>query len=142
MHAESTTVSTSTSLDRPSSPLRSVGAVAAGLAAVVVLSTAVDLLCYATGVFPGEPAGMTTPDYLLAMIYRSVIQIGGGLLTARLAPRRPMLHVGVLAGIGTLAALAGAVAAAGMGPAWYAISLVVLAVPTVVAGGRMARRIA
>lgn len=120
--------------------LRSVGAVAAGLAAVVVLSTVADVVCHATGIFPADPADMSTAHYLLAMSYRAVIQIGGGYLTARLAPRRPMVHVGVLAGIGTLAAIAGTVAAAGLGPAWYAISLVVLAVPTVVAGGLLARR--
>src|SRR5262245_3726510 len=70
--------------------LRSVGAVAAGFVAVAVGSTLVDVVLHATSVYPpwGQPIGNGLS--LLATAYRVAITIGGGYLTARLAPNRPL----------------------------------------------------
>jgi hypothetical protein len=68
----------------------------------------------------------------------------GWLITARLAPDRPMAHVWALGIIGLFAAVAGTVATwnAGpeFGPKWYPLALVALALPSVWAGGKLARR--
>ena len=66
----------------------------------------------------------------------------GGYITARVAPNRPMTHAWILAIIGVLAAIAGTVATwdkgPEFGPKWYPIALVVLAIPSVLLGGRLA----
>jgi hypothetical protein len=121
--------------------LRSVGAVLAGLLATVVLSLGTDVVMYATGVFP--PWGQRVGDalLLLATAYRTVFGVAGGYITARLAPDRPMQHA--LAGglVGLAISIAGTVATWNAGPAfgprWYPLALVVLAMPTAWAGGKL-----
>jgi len=82
----------------------------------------------------------------LATAYRTIYTVAGGYITARLAPDRPMAHVWALGIIGLFAAVAGTVATwnAGpeFGPKWYPLALVALALPSVWAGGRLARRTA
>ena len=65
--------------------------------------------------------------------------IVGAWLTARLAPARPMKHVMILACVGILLGLAGLAASwgKGLGPNWYPVALVVLAIPQCWAGGRI-----
>jgi hypothetical protein len=77
--------------------------------------------------------------YLVALGYRLVYQVIGSYLTARLAPRNPMRHVWVGAGIGFVLGAAGAAAAiaASMGPSWYPIVLALSAVPCAWVGGLM-----
>ena len=120
---------------------RRILAVAAGFLAVAVLSTVTDQVLHAAGVYP--PGGRTMSDELfaLALAYRVVFTVLGGWITARLAPERPMTHAMVLAGIGLVAAIAGAsyaLAHPELGPAWYPWSLVVTAVPCVWLGARVA----
>lgn len=125
-----------------SNVFRSVGAVLAGLVAIVLLSTGTDAVLHAVGPFPPEGQPMSGVLFGLAFVYRSVFSVLGGYLTARIAPRRPQLHANVLGGIGTVASLAGAVATwnAGpeFGPHWYPIALVVTALPTVWLGALLA----
>ena len=80
--------------------------------------------------------------FVLATAYRVAFTIAGGYLTARLAPDRPMRHVLILGGIGTAAALIGAVGTwnANLGPHWYPLALVVTAMPAVWAGGWLRAR--
>lgn len=120
-------------------PLRRAGAVLAGLLFIVVLSTAVDVVLHATGFYRpwGEP--MTNVHALVATAYRIVISIAGCYLTARLAPDHPLRHALALGIVGVLISLAGAVATwnAGLGPAWYALVLVILSLPCAWIGGRL-----
>jgi peptidoglycan/LPS O-acetylase OafA/YrhL len=86
---------------------------------------------------------MSDPLFALAAAYRALFTVAGGYVTARLAPDRPMHHAWILAGIGLVAGLAGVVAyyaigGAELGPAWYAISIPVEAIPCVWLGGRLA----
>lgn len=123
---------------RPRQLGRSVGAVAAGFAAVVVLSLVTDQIFHVLGVYPpwGEP--MPEPAHnLLALTYRSIYTVGGMYLTARLAPHSPMRHALIGGVIGTIIAAAGAVATIPMqlGPAWYPILLAVTALPLAWLGG-------
>jgi hypothetical protein len=122
------------------STLRSIGALFAGFVAVVILSIGTDMVLHATGVFP--PPGRTMSDalFLLATAYRTVYGIAGSYLTARLAPRRPMLHALVGGGIGTAIATLGAILTWNQpefGPHWYPLALVALGMPTAWAGGKL-----
>ena len=121
---------------------RSIGAVAAGFVAVAVASTLVDIVLHATGVYPpwNEPIGNGLS--LLATAYRVLITIGGGYLTARLAPNRRLAHAVALGVIGVIAAAAGAAATwnLGLGPHWYPLALVATALPCTWIGGRVAVR--
>lgn len=123
---------------------KSIGAVVAGLLVVVVLSLGADALMHATGIFPPPGQEMSAACWVLAAFYRGVFQAGGGYLTARLAPARPMKHMWVLAGIGQVFALLGLLAWSSMGaaggPLWYPLFLAVAAMPTVWAGGWLHQR--
>jgi hypothetical protein len=124
--------------------LRSVGAVLAGFFATFILSIATDVVLHAIGVFPAWGQPMSNALFASATAYRTIYTVAGGYITARLAPYRPMAHVWALAIIGLIAAIAGTMAtwSAGpeFGPKWYPLALVALALPSVWAGGKLARR--
>ncbi len=123
---------------------RSIGAVFAGLIVIFVLSTAVDVVLHATGVFPPWGKPMSDPLFALATAYRIVISIGGCYLTARLAPGRPMKHALALGVIGVVVSIAATMATWNrgpeFGPKWYPIALVVVAMPCAWIGGKLAER--
>jgi len=100
----------------PGHPWRSAWAVFAGILANFVLAGATDAVLHASGVYPPWLHPMADGLWALALGYRAVINVLGGYLTARLAPRRPMRHVAVLMGIGSLLGLMGVVATVGKGP--------------------------
>jgi len=116
---------------------KSIGAVGAGVLAIIIVTTAVDIVLHVVGVYPpmGRPMGHGLA--LLASAYRLVISIGGAYLTARFAPNRPMRHALILGCVGVVLGTVGLIATwnAGLGPRWYPISLVVLAIPQCWVGG-------
>ena len=118
---------------------KSVWAVIAGVLFVVAITTLTDVLLRALGVLP--PLGRPLSDALcvLATGYRVAIGVGGAWLTARLAPERPLRHALILGLVGSVLGLIGVIATwnLGLGPRWYPIALVVLAVPQSWAGGRL-----
>jgi len=123
--------------------LASTGAVVAGFVVTAGGATLMDMVMQATGVFPAAPQLMSGPLFALASAYRAVFTVAGGYATARLAPARPMRHAWILAGIGLAAGLAGvivyyAVGGSELGPAWYAWSLPLEAIPCVWLGARLA----
>jgi len=126
---------------RPSHIGRSIGAVLAGIVAVVILSLGTDIVLHAVGVFPpwGQPVGDN--PLLLATIYRTVYSVVGSYITARLAPDRPMQHT--LAGgvVGLVVSIAGLAVTWNKGPAfgphWYPLALIALAMPCAWAGGTL-----
>ena len=119
--------------------MRSVWAVVAGVLFIVVVTTLVDIVLHVTHVYPpmNQPIGDTLA--LLATCYRIVISVAGAWLTARLAPEKPMKHALMLGLVGVALGLVGAVATwnLGLGPRWYPIALVVLAVPQCWVGGKI-----
>lgn len=122
--------------------LASAGAVAAGFLATAIASTAADAVMHAVGIFPSSPRVMSDPLFVLASAYRALFTVAGGYATVRLAPDRPMRHAWILAGIGLVAGLAGVIAyyiigGAELGPAWYAISIPIEAIPCVWLGARL-----
>jgi hypothetical protein len=126
--------------------LRRIGAVLAGFFATFILSVATDLALHATGVFPPWGQPMSNALFAFATSYRTIYTVAAGYITARLAPDRPMAHVWALGIIGLVAALAGTMATwnAGpeFGPKWYPLALVVLTLPSVWTGGKLAQRTA
>ena len=122
---------------------RSIIAVIAGVLAGVVLTLGTDEVLHVAHVFPPWGASMTGYDgvLLLATIYRTIYGVAGSYITARLAPRNPMLHVWVLGFLGLAVSILGAVTTWNGGPAygphWYPVALVVLALPTAWLGGKL-----
>jgi hypothetical protein len=120
---------------------RSAGAVLAGAVAAVILSLATDMLMYKIGLLPqpGQPASSNA--LLLATVYRTMYGIFGSYIAARLAPNRPMKHALLLGILGFIVSVMGAAATwnrqPSLGPHWYPVALVVLALPTAWAGGKM-----
>jgi len=122
--------------------MKSIRAVTIGVVVVVIVSTLVDFVLHAIGVLP--PTSQPLPDMsaLLATAYRFVIGIAAAWLTARIAPDRPMAHAMFLGYVGFVLSLVGVVATwnMGLGPHWYPIALVVLAIPQCWIGGRLYAR--
>ena len=118
---------------------KSIWAVAAGVLVIVIVTTIVDIVLHALGVYPPMDQPLDDRLALVASSYRLVISIAGAWLTARLAPNDPMKHALILGYVGVVLALIGLVATwnLAMGPRWYPISLVVLAIPQCWAGGKI-----
>lgn len=129
-----------TETPRSHSLIRSIGAVFAGVVAVIVLSVGTDAVL---GFNPPRGGPMTDVHYLLATAYRTVFTIAGGYIAARLASQSPMRHALVMGAIGLAAGLAGAVAMwdkldeGGLGPKWYAIAVIAIALPGAWVGGKL-----
>lgn len=118
---------------------KSVWAVAAGVAFIVVVTTLVDIALHLAGVYPAMDQPLTHELCVMATLYRFIIGVGGGALTAKLAPQNPLKHAVILGGVGSLLALLGVVATwnQGLGPRWYPIALMLLALPQCWLGGRL-----
>jgi hypothetical protein len=122
---------------------RSIGAVAGALVASVIATGIVDQILHSLGVFP--PWGQITYEpvpYALAVAYRTLFGVGAGYLAARWAPRAPLRHALWLGAVGTALSLVGVVAALthDLGPVWYPVLLLVLALPAAWLGGRLHTR--
>jgi hypothetical protein len=122
---------------------RSILAILAGMIVGIVLSLATDVVLHSAGVYPPWGASMAGYEWtlLLATLYRTVYGVAGSYIAARLAPSRPMFHAMVLGVLGFAVSILGAAVTWNKGPAfgphWYPIALVVLAIPTAWAGGRL-----
>jgi len=116
---------------------KSIGAVVAGVLFIIIVTTIVDIVLHVARVYAAWDQPLTDALALLASSYRLVISIAGAWLTARLAPDRPRRHALILGLVGTLLGLVGLIATwnAGLGPRWYPVSLVVLAIPQCWLGG-------
>jgi hypothetical protein len=122
----------------------SVVAVLAGLFANAILSSATDLVLVAAGVFPplkefGNPIYFGDSLLLLALLYRTAYGVLGCYLTARLAPRRPMAHSLVLAGIGFAIGVVGAVVTWDAWRSWYSLAIIAVTLPSGWLGARLSR---
>jgi hypothetical protein len=118
---------------------RSIWAIVAGVLFIIIVTTIVDVLLHLVGVYPGMDVPLTDRLALLATAYRIPISIAGAWLTARMAPADPMGHAMKLGYVGTVLGFIGLIATwdAGMGPRWYPIALMVLAIPQCWAGGKL-----
>jgi hypothetical protein len=126
---------------QPRQALQRVGAVLAGMLTGIILSLGTDELLHLAHVFPPWDQRASDALLLLASIYRTIYGVAGSYVAARLAPNRPMLHAMILGVLGLAASTAGAVVTWNKGPVfgphWYPVALVVLAIPTAWAGGKI-----
>ena len=118
--------------------LKSIGAVIAGIAALVILSMITDSILEKTGIMKTDSFD-ENPVWLIAIIilYRTVFNTLGCYLTARLAPSKPMKHAIILGIIGFVLTIVGAIAMWHLPPHWYPISLIVLTLPAAWLGGKL-----
>src|SRR5688572_1761821 len=109
---------------------KSIGAVIAGFALLVILSVITDSILEETGIMKTEPF-VENPVWLIAIIvlYRTIFNTLGCYLTACLAPNRPMKHAIILGIIGLVLTIVGLIAMWDIPPRWYPISLMVLTLP-------------
>jgi hypothetical protein len=117
---------------------KSVWAVVAGILFIIVVTTMIDIVLHVAGVYSTKEP-LTNPLALLATSYRIIIGIAGGYLTARLAADQPMRHAMILGVVGVVLGLLGLLATwnLNLGPKWYPIVLVVLAIPQCWLGGKI-----
>ena len=123
--------------------LKGIGPVLAGIIFIVVTHTVTDLVLEKLGIFtPPEKGLHITWMVVTATIYRSIFTVGGGYLTAALAPDRPMLYAVILGLFGIAASTAGAIVMIprNLGPTWYPIALILLALPCTWLGGKLKTR--
>ena len=125
-----------------SSTLKSIWAVVAGVLTIIIVTTIVDLVLHAVHVYPPMDQPLDDALALLASSYRLVISIASAWLTARLAPNRPLHHAMILGYVGVVLGLVGLVLTwnLGLGPRWYPVSLVLLAIPQCWVGGKLHER--
>jgi hypothetical protein len=118
---------------------RSIWAVVAGAVTAIVVTTLIDVALHAAHVYPSLDQPIDDSLALLASSYRVVIGIASAWLTARLAPSNPMRHALILGAIGAAVSLVGVIATwnRNLGPHWYPISLVVLALPEAWVGANL-----
>jgi len=125
---------------KPKSTGRSILALLAGFVTVVVLSLGTDE-ALRVGIFPSLGHSTSNTLFALAAAYRTVYNIAGSYLVARLAPNRPMQHALISGIIGFVLGIAGAIATWNEGPAfgpkWYPLALVVIAMPCAWAGAKL-----
>jgi hypothetical protein len=126
---------------QPRQALRSVGAVLAGMLTGITLSLGTDELLHLAHIFPPWDQRASDALLLVATIYRTIYGVAGSYIAARLAPNRPLLHAMSLGILGLAASTAGAVVTWNKGPVfgphWYPVALVVLAISTAWAGGKI-----
>ena len=120
---------------------KSIAAVFAGAIVGIVLSVGTDAAMRAIGIFPHDNQPMSNALFALATLYRTIYGVLGAYVTAWLAPHRPMMHALVLGALGMVASTAGAIAMwsklPAMGPKWYPLLLIALALPPAWLGGKL-----
>lgn len=118
---------------------RSIFALLAGFIVNVVLSLVTDFGLQAVGILPAIGHPLNDFQSALAAAYRTVFAVISSYIVARLAPYRPLEHALVGAAIGMTLATAGAVATwnKSLGPYWYSLLLIALALPSGWAGAKL-----
>jgi hypothetical protein len=118
---------------------RSIGALLIGIFAGAILSFGTDQLLHIAGIFPALGQPMNDALLLIATAYRSVYNVMGSYIVARLAPHRPMQHAMASGIVSLVLGTAGTLATwnRGLGPHWYSLAIIALAMPCAWAGGRL-----
>ncbi|MEX0720043.1 MAG: hypothetical protein WD059_05200 [Balneolaceae bacterium] len=116
---------------------KSIGAVLGGFIVIVVLSVGTDAILKAAELLPYDHLFVSTELIVFVIFYRAFYSLIGCYIAAKLAPSNPMKHALALGGVGIIVGSIGAVVAGHLGPAWYAWTLVVIALPVAWLGGRL-----
>ena len=118
---------------------RGVMAVVVGILVGIILTVETDAILHKAGLFPRLGGFTPSRPLAIATAYRIVYSVVGSYIVARLAPHRPMFHSMISGAIGVIASAAGAIATwnRNLGPHWYPIALVIIALPCAWAGGEL-----
>ena len=120
---------------------RSIVAVFVGALVGVILELGADEVLRVAGIFPALGKPMSDGLFAVATAHRVIFGVLSCYVTARLAPNRPMFHALLLGWIGFALSILGAVvtwnAVPSLGPHWYPLALVVLALPEAWLGGKL-----
>lgn len=134
-------------MSKSSSPLslsRSVVAVFGGFATWIVLTVVTDMILQAFQIFPMPDVPAGDRILFLAFLYRSVYAFVASYITASLASHRPVAHALVCGLCGFAVALENLIETWSPGatfrPHWYAIALVMIALPESWLAGWLRRR--
>lgn len=120
--------------------VKSIGPVLAGFIFIVIMPTGTDAILEGAGVLPKGNLFVGTGLILIVLGYRAVFSFIGCYLTAKLAPQNPMKHALILGLIGLVLSSVGAIVTTDLGPAWYAWTLAVIALPIAWLGGKLYER--
>jgi hypothetical protein len=125
--------------DHPRRMGQSIIALFVGFVVTVVLSLGTDFSLHAVGLWPNLGQPMSEHLLLFATVYRTIYGINSAYIVARLAPYRPLQHALVGGAIGLALSLAGAAATWNrwLGPHWYSVALIFLALPSAWVGGKL-----
>lgn len=120
--------------------IKSIGAVLAGFFTVMLLITITESVLQGIGFYPplDKSETYTTLMYVVSLVYRTGFGIVGGIVAAKLAPGRPMVHVYVLAGLGAVLGIAGIFSLWNTFAHWYPVAQAALTVPAIWYGGKLA----
>lgn len=118
---------------------RSIAALLAGFVVNLLLSGVTDVGLHIAGILPTLGQAMNDSQCALAAAYRTLYSIFSSYVVARLAPNRPMQHALLGAAIGMVLATIGTVVTwnQNLGPHWYSLVLIVLALPSGWLGGKL-----
>jgi hypothetical protein len=121
--------------------IRLILSILAGMIVTTLLSTATDLVLHFTGIYPpfGEPL-FDTGLLTLSTAYRFFYQVLGGWITARIAQEQESKALWIMGIIGAILWMAGTLAMPDMSPLWYGVVGALLSIPSVMIGGRLAKR--
>ena len=125
--------------DQPRRIGQSIIALSVGFVVAVALSLGTDFSLHAVGFWPTLAQPMEAPLLLIATIYRTIYQIISAYVVARLAPYRPLHHALIGGAIGLALSIAGGIATwnRGLGPHWYSVALLFVALPSAWVGGKL-----
>ncbi|RJQ62962.1 MAG: hypothetical protein C4517_05150 [Stygiobacter sp.] len=121
--------------------LKSIGAVIAGFIFIGITHTSIDAILESAGVLPKGNLFVSTWLILFVIGYRAIFSLAGCYITAWLAPNYPMRHSIALGVLGAVLSSIGAMTMGNLGPAWYAWTLAVIAIPIGWLGGKLYRRV-
>lgn len=118
--------------------LKSIGAIVAGFATIVILSVTTDIILENAGIIITEPFAKN-PVWLILIIiaYRTAFSVLGCYVAARLSPGKPFKHAITLGIIGVVMTTLGLIVMWDVPPRWYPITLILLTMPSAGLGGKL-----
>lgn len=117
---------------------RSLLAFVAAIAVTSVLSYGTDAILVAAGLMTNAALPSSVAVVSLIILYRTLYNVAGAFVLAKLAPSHPMRHALVLGVLGIIGTLSAMVAMPDAGPAYYPIALAILTLPSVWLGVKLA----
>lgn len=120
---------------------RSILALLAGFIAEPILVIAADFLYAHLNPHAFTPEGAVVGGAAaVVLIYVQIMNAISGWITAAIAPKKPVLHALLLGIIGFILCVAVSVKRWDLEPHWYLLGGILLAIPSTVLGGYLARR--